>query len=195
MTQKGELTRVQANLGRIRAEIRLAKQRDLFVGQAKNVIARQVAKDVKSLKSLVESAERAGYRKGLTEGSQRLQSMIKRLKDRRSKINAIKHAFNLTDVQMRKIRGNSDPRFMDAKEFEIWFADLETKAIGEQRWQDEKIIIDAIVKEKELNKIDNLRVALKLPQIKEMSLEQLFQFDEAISQFKFGDTFLGPRMI
>src|SRR3989344_5641508 len=140
VTQKEALTRVQGNLGRIRAEIRLAKGRDLFVGQAKDVIARQVAKDVKSLKSLVESAERAGYRKGLTEGSQRLQSMIKRLKDRRSKINAV-------------------------------------------------------VKEKELNKVDNLRLALQLPQIKEMSLEQLFQFDEAISQFKFGDTFLGPRMI
>lgn len=195
VTQKEALTRVQGNLGRIRAEIRLSKERDLFVGQAKNTIARQVAKDVKSLKGLVESAERAGYRKGLTEGSQRLQNMIKRLKDRRSKINAIKHAFNLDDVQMRKIRGNADPRFMDAKEFDTWFTDLETKAIGEQRWQDEKIIIDAIVKEKELNKVDNLRLALKLPQIKEMSLEQLFQFDEAVSQFKFGDTFLGPRMI
>ena len=195
VTQKEALTRVQGNLGRIRAEIRLAKERDLFVGQAKDVIARQVAKDVKSLKSLVESAERAGYRKGLTEGSQRLQSMIKRLKDRRSKINAIKHAFNLDDVQMRKIRGNADPRFMDAKEFDTWYADLETKAIGEKRWMDEKVIVDAIVKEKELNKVDNLRVALKLPPIKEMSLEQLFQFDEALSQFKFNDTFLGPRMI
>jgi len=195
LKQKGELTRVQANLGAIRAQIRLAKQRDLFVGQAKNVIARQVAKDVKSLKNLVESAERAGYRRGLTEGSQKLQNMIKRLKDRRSKINAIKHAFNLTDGQMRKIRGNADPRFMDAKEFDTWFGELETKAIAEKRWQDEKIIIDAIVKEKELNKIDNLRLALQLPPIKEMSLEQLFQFDEAISQFKFGDTFLGPRMI
>ena len=195
VTQKEALTRVQGNLGRIRAEIRLAKERDLFVGQAKDVIARQVAKDVKSLKGLVESAERAGYRKGLTEGSQRLQSMIKRLKDRRSKINAIKHAFNLDDVQMRKIRGNADPRFMDAKEFDTWYADLETKAIGEKRWMDEKVIVDAIVKEKELNKVDNLRLALKLPPIKEMSLEQLFQFDEALSQFKFNDTFLGPRMI
>lgn len=195
VAQKEALTRVQGNLGRIRAEIRLAKEKDTFIGQAKDVIARQVAKDVKSLKGLVESAERAGYKRGLSEGSQRLQAMVKRLKDRRSKINAVKHAFNLDDFQMKKIRGAADPRFMDASEFDTWFKELETKAIGEKRWMDEKVIVDAIVKEKELNKVDNLRLALKLPPIKEMSLEQLFQFDEAISQFKFGDTFLGPRMI
>lgn len=195
LAQKEALTRVQANLGRIRAEIRLAKQRDLFIGDAKNTIARQVAKDVKSLRNLVESAERAGYKRGLSEGSEKLKQMIARLKDRRSKINAIKHAFNLDDLQMKKIRGAADPRFMDADEFNTWFKELERKAIEAEKWMNEKVIVDAIIKEKELNKTDNLRVALKLPQIKEMSLEQLFQFDEALSQFKRGDTFLGPRMI
>ena len=193
--QRKELMRVQANLGEIRTNIRLAKQRDIFIGEVKDTMARQVVKNVKSLKNLMQAAERAGFRKGLTEGSKRLQSMVKRLKDRRSQIRAIKHAFNLTDAQMRKVRGNKDPRFMDDANYQAWFKELEAKAIQEQRMQEERVIINAIIKGKDLQKTDNLRVALKLPPIKNMTLEQLFQFDEVLSQYKHGDTFLGPRMI
>jgi len=193
--EKKGVNEIGDNFREIAKKIRLQKQRNQFVDASKRLLAKDVIKNVKALQNLVDSATRSGFKKGLSIGNEKLNSMINRLKTRRSKINAIKKVYNLTDSEMKKIRGDADPRFMDSDVFNTYLSELEDKAIFEQKKLEERTIIQAIIKERDLQKTDNLRNALELPPLKRMTLDQLFEFDAALSQSKFGDTFLGSRMI
>lgn len=185
----------QQSFRRIRNTIRLHKQRNEFVESAKRVLASAAAKDLKAIRGLVESARKQGFLEGTKKSRTELKDMIARLKSRRTQITAIKKRYNLTDSQMAKIRGPRDPRFMDTADFDTYLKDVETKAALQHEKNTERIIIDALINERELKKAENLQRALQFPSPKDMTLEQLREFSDALAKTEPGNTFLGPRMI
>lgn len=195
LERKKRVSDLLIELREIRHNMRLAKQKDAFVGKEKNRLARQVATNLRGLRAIVEAAERAGFKRGAAAGNQKYAAMVNRLKTRRSKINAIKKVFNLTDTEMRKVRGLADPRFMDAAEFDTYLKEVEQRAEAQFRKNEERILIDAIIKERDLKKVENLQRALEFPPVKNMSVEQLIEFGNILAATRHGDTFLGPRMI
>ena len=184
-----------ADMRDIAKNIRLSKQRDAFVGAEKARLSKAAARNLDGLRAIAEAAEKAGYRKGFTEGNKRFTEMVARLKNRRTQINAIKRAFNLTDTQMKKIRGPKDPRFMDAQEFGKYLDEVRGRAELERARDQEKLFIEDMIAAKDLQKTENLQRALEFPPVKDMTLEQLVEYGEILSKTRPDDTFLGPRMI
>ncbi len=179
----------------IHKNIRLAKQADNFIGKEKDRLAREVATNMKGLRDLVQAAERAGFRKGFSEGNKRYSGLVERLKGRRSKINAIQDALNLTDAEMKKARGFKDPRFMTDKEFDSYLEGVRKGAEHIHKRNEERLLVETIIKERDLKRTENLQKALQFPTINNMSYEQLVEFGDILAKTAPGDTFLGPRMI
>lgn len=195
LERRNRLDDILKRMRTIRENIRLAKRKDEFVGAARRALANDAAKNVKDLRALTEAAERAGFKRGLEAGSRRYYDLVTRMRGRRSKINAIQKAHNLTDTEMKKIRGPQDPRWMDDAEFSDYLSELTKKAEYEQGRMEERVIIEALISEKNLKKTENLQRAMELPPVKDMSLEELKQFSDALAETAPDSTFLGPRMI
>ena len=123
-----------------------------------------------------------------------LEGMLKRLNSRRQQLTAIKHFFNLTDKQMKEIRNNKDPRYMTDAEWTEYLSQVKDKAELEAAKDKEKMLVAATIEQNNLKKPENLQRAMDLPPLKDMTLEQLQQFNEALSPYE-NDTFLGPRTI
>jgi len=206
--RKGELTAIYKEMREIEKAIRLSKQMDAFVGKEARKLATRLSGNLSALNNLVKAAERAGFRKGLTVGNKKYETIIQRLTSRRDKMNAIRRAFDLTNTEFQKLRRlpyktkdgktqyrDPDPRFMNKEEFDDYLNELQKAAEHAKKLHDERVIIEAIIDERGLRKTENLQRALELPPIKDMTLEQLFEFDEALSKTAPNDEFLGPRMI
>ena len=183
------------NLRDIRKEVRLKKQLENFTEDAKRAVALKVVKNTRAMRTLVENIGRSAYLRGFREGSAKYKALVKSMSSRRTQITAVKKRYNLTDAEMRKIRGNSDPRLMTEREFAGYLADLEDKARARLKWNEERILVTAIIEERDLKKVENLQRAMEFPPLKDMSLEQLTQFGDILAKTEAGDTFLGARMI
>lgn len=192
---RNQVVRIQQSLREARKSIRLHKMRDQFVSSYQRLIARQVAKDVEAMTNLVQAAKRAGIREGRESAESELQALIKRLKARRRDIITVQHTYNLTDGQMAAIRGTADPRFMGDDQFAAYLQQINTKAQIENEKNITKQAINAQIDQKNYKNPENLRIALELPALSRMSLEELQAYDKALSVFKQDDEFLGPRMI
>lgn len=195
LLRKERLVELYDDLKNIRHNIRLAKQKDAFVGKEMRKLSAQMSKNLEGMKELVGAAERAGFKKGRLAGQMKYNELVTRLKTRRSKLTAVKRAFNLTGSEMQKIRGTKDPRFMTGIEFDEYLEDVTFKAEQQLQKNKEKVIIEAIIDEKGLKNVENLQRALEFPPIKNMSIEQLISFGGHLAKAEVGDIFLGPRMI
>lgn len=123
---KARVTEIGKRFRETRAAIKLKKEAGTFVENAKRLIARETVKDIEALRNLIASAKRAeaGSWKG------RVHYMAEELKARRGKLISIQNRFSLTDSQMRRIMGRTDPRFMTGQEFASFRDTLEERAAG-----------------------------------------------------------------
>lgn len=195
VTRRDSIKALAEELKSIRADIRLSKQADKFIGKESKKLASQLAGNLTALQRIVQAAERAGYRKGMSEGGEKYRTLVKHLKERRAKISALQEAYDLTDSEFARIRGQKDPRFMSSAEFDRYLSGIEIGAKKLTELRKERVIIDALISEKDLKKVDNLRKALQFNKIEDMTLAQLREFSDILSKTAPGDTFLGPRMI
>ena len=195
LDRKKQATEFLDNLKEIRNNIRLAKQAENFIGKEKNKLAREVAKNLRGMRDLVQAARLSGFRKGLQVGSKKYNTIVQQLKSRRSKITAIQNALNLTDAEMWKARGKKDPRFLTDKEFEGYLEGVRKGAELIHETNKERLLVETIIQERNLKKTENLQKALELPQLKNMNLKQLVEFGDILAKTEYDDTFLGPRMI
>lgn len=195
LARREQASDILKNIREISHNIRLAKQKDNFVGAMQKKLARETAKNLDALKTLVEAAERAGFRKGYSAGNKRYQTLVERLRTRRGRITAIKRAYNLTDKQMREVRGPKDPRFMDEAEFDKYIEETRAKAELEFKRDQEKILIEDLITTKNLQKAENLQRAMEFPPVRDMTLEQLFEYGSILAKTEADDTFLSARMI
>ncbi len=130
-------------------------------------------------------AKRKPTPKGLTEAQ--------KLKRRREKVKAVRDYFNLTDAELRKI-SRRDIRLMTDYEFKQYIDGVRIRAEKfDIRRQAMNELMTQIM-EKELD-IENLRKAMKLPTLKNMTVEQIRKLDKALEPFLKGDEFLSVRKL
>lgn len=153
----------------------------------KFIKARDQLKEIRTRMTEIRK-ERALVGKG-----ERLMQLAR--KDRRSAFRAIKSFFNLTETELAEIRGRTDIMAMTQNKFEDFLQKAGEKAQMNEERRDARIQLEATIFGKELKKFDNLRRAMKFPEISKMTTEQLNQFDEVLSQYKDADEFLTQRQI
>lgn len=199
---------IQDSFRSIAKEIRISKQAGRFVAATKDKLARETARNMRALKALVDAATKTGYRSGLKEGSKRYDTLVSNLRNRRRKILALQEAYQLTDTELRHIRRekykdkngktkyrDADPRFMTKEEFDRYYDGVERAAQNMREIRQERNIVNALIREGDFNKLDNLRKAMQFPRIDKMNVAQLKAFGDQLAKTAPGDTFLGPRMI
>lgn len=115
---------------------------------------------------------------------------------RKIKVDDIQEFFKLDDKEMAKVmKGSPDYRLLTEKQFQDLLKGLEGKAYDAFLNSEAKAKLEYTIFDKELVKVDNLRKALKLPEIKNMSRAQIEKFNDLLNTFKAGDEFLGVRQI
>lgn len=129
-----------------------------------------------------------------------LEAVTKKLRaigvGRKIRIDSIQEFFNLTDAEMAKVvKGNPDYRLLSEDQFQNLLKGIEGKAYDASLLSEARAKVEFTIFDKELVKVDNLRQAMKLPEIKNMTVAQLNKLDELLRTFKQGDEFLGVRQI
>jgi predicted RNA-binding protein YlxR (DUF448 family) len=147
-------------------------------------------------KSVSEKVKNIRDRKAILEALRKEVSAEAR--SRIQTIRAIQTFFHLTDTEIGKLmgmQGLKSVQLMTDGQFKGFIKGLEGKAAENFQLEQARGKLKATIFEKELLKTDNLRKALKLPEIQNMSLSQLKSLDTILSGFEQGDEFLGPRQL
>lgn len=114
--------------------------------------------------------------------------------NRRGKIQALRDYFNLSDEELKSI-SRKDPRLMGEKEFHDFLLAFERKASEYMETRQAKIELTEYILAKDFKNTENLRKAMKLPMIDEMTMDQMAEFEEVLSQYKMHDSFLSQRLL
>jgi predicted GNAT family acetyltransferase len=115
------------------------------------------------------------------------------LKRRRGFIRAAADYFNLSDKELRQISGK-DIRFMNNLEFKQYIDGIRIKA---EKFEVRRQAMNELmtqIRDKELN-VENLRKAMKLPTLKNMTVAQIQHLDETLVPYQKGDEFLTVRKL
>lgn len=206
LKRKAAATEVLDNLRKVRNSIRMAKQMDTFVEVNQKKLAAEFMKNRKALTAIVEAAERAGFRKGMAKGNEKMEKLVNRLRSRRQTISGIKFRYNLSPSEVRKTQEAAqkemkdlaipdDPRFMTKDEFSEYVKQMEIAARDIELRRNERGMVKAIIDQKELKNTENLREAMGLPTLSEMTLEELGRFEKVLNKFRDGDEFLSKRTL
>lgn len=172
-------------------EIKDEKARANFLKNISRDITRELTKKRYSALQRVKFESRA-VAKGEKLGA---KSVLNKTQSRKQQIEAVQDFFKLTDKELRQVQGRSDIRLMSDKEFEGYLEGLANKAQLYTEQLEAKEQLMGTIFEKEFKKVDNIRKALKLPTIKNMTIPQMKEFDKLLQEFKQGDEFLGVRQI
>lgn len=191
---------------KISNSIRLSKQMNTFVEVNQKKLAAEFMKNRKALSNIVEAAERAGFRKGMAKGNEKYEKLVDLLKKRRQTVSGIKFRYSLSPAEIRKAMEYAhkqmdelsipeDPRFMKKEEFAEYVKNLEVAAHDIELRRNERGLVKAIIEQKELKNTENLREAMQLPTLSEMSLEELGRYEKVLQKFQDGDEFLSKRTL
>lgn len=117
-------------------------------------------------------------------------------RERKEKINDIQEYFKLTDKEVKELnKGNKDFRLMTDSDFEDFLKKVQGKAYEIKAHRDAVLEIQNTIHDMELKKTENIRQALKMRELKNMSLNELNKFNDLLQTFQHGDEFLGKRQI
>lgn len=141
-----------------------------------------------------ERASKQGFRAGKEAGIESVKSAKQILERRRSLMRAIRDEYHLSDSELRKVAGK-DIRLMSNYEFKKFIDDVDAKAAVLQTQRDAKLRVLSTLHEKEFDKWENLRQAMKLPTLNEMTTEQLDNLDQILESYQKGDEFLSVRKL
>jgi DNA repair protein RadC len=142
-----------------------------------------------------KSAFYLGMRIGSAKMKETYKAKIATFKSRKNKVRAIKDFFNLSDNQFKKIGGNRDLQYMTEAEFNGFLNAMGQRSEEEMLRSQARELVVAQIQEKQLKKYDNLRRAMKLPKIQDMTTKQLQEFDRALEDSQFGDEFFTQRQL
>lgn len=141
----------------------------------------ELAKGTPKPETLLKEAER-----------ERLKNL--RARGRRDLIRGLKDYYGLNDYDIRKIT-KKDIRYMTQEEFDRHLKYIENRAAQLSAEKQARNELFYVMQEKELEKVENLQRALKLPPVRQMSVDQMNEFADTLQQFEDGDTFLTQRLI
>lgn len=188
MTQDEQLDLVRDHLQR--------ENPDLLYGR-KNRKALGITTSAEENKAVIDSLLRKvknlkATKAEISQGDELLRAAMS---DRRARFRILKNRFDLTDASLRDLKGGKDFSIMTPKEFDTFLQSAEKRAGELEDKRKARIQLEGTIEEKQLKNVENLQRALELPQINEMSTEQLKQFDQTLSKYKTGDEFLTQRKI
>lgn len=149
---------------------------------------------------------RTKYRQTLSDVRDRNKEKIAEIRDRNQQkmrifqqrkeiVRAAKKFFNLPEATFKKIGGARDVQYMSDAEFQGFLNHIQVQSEREILRIQAKDLVVAQIEEKQLKRYDNLRKAMKLPPIKDMTAEQLTAFDKALEDTEFGDEFFTQRQL
>ncbi|EKE25868.1 MAG: hypothetical protein ACD_5C00016G0017 [uncultured bacterium] len=136
-----------------------------------------------------------GMRIGSKTMKETYQKKMKTFSSRKEKVRAIKDFFALSENQFKKIGGRRDIQYMSEDEFQGFLKSMGQQAENETLRSQALELVMAQIKEKQLQKYDNLRMAMKLPPMEKMSTQQLQDFDKALEDSQMGDEFFTQRQL
>jgi len=141
-------------------------------------------------------AMQTGSKLGKSVVRAKYRGIINEFQDRKRKVRYAKEFFGLSDAQFKKIGGNVAVQYLTEDQFSNFLNRFETAAAEEQEKNFLIEIIQKSIKERQLKKEKNLLRAWKYPtNLKNLTADQLRQFDAALSQLEDGDTVLTQRQI
>jgi hypothetical protein len=115
---------------------------------------------------------------------------------RREQVKSVQDFFKFDNADMKSLlRNERDVRLMSDGEFDDFMKRLEGKATEQYLKLQDLADLRATIFEKEFVKLDNLRKALALPKIENMTPKQMREFNQLLQTFNQGDEFLGVRQI
>lgn len=117
------------------------------------------------------------------------------MSDRRRMVRSAQEFFGLTNGELRSITKNRPLETMGQSDFDNLLDRIAEESLIIQDRSLAKIDLMYTIYEKELRKVDNLRQAMDLPPISQMTIEDMKFFNEALQPFKQGDTFLSKRKL
>lgn len=141
-----------------------------------------------------EIAAKQGFRAGKEAGVESVKSAKQIIERRRMMVRSIRDSYQLSDNDLRKVAGK-DIRLMSNYEFKQFIDDVEAKAAVVQKKRDAKLQVLSTLHEQEFQKWENLRLAMKLPTLNDMTTEQLNDFNNLLEQYQRGDEFLSVRKL
>ena len=115
--------------------------------------------------------------------------------DRRREFRTLKERYTLSDAELNRIRSGRNVVDMSREDFSDFMRKAETFAGQIEKRREAQIQLGATISEKELRKTDNLRKAMKLPKIENMTAEQMNKLNSVLEEYRHGDEFLGPRQL
>jgi len=138
--------------------------------------------------------------KDFSEKTQIMEAVEKKLRaegrDRANQIKTIQQFFSLEDSELKEIvKGGTDFRTLTEEKFNGFLKEIENKAYALMQKREATLELQSTIFEKELKKVDNLRQAMKLPTIENMTVKQLNEFNELLDTYQTGDEFLGVRQL
>ena len=142
------------------------------------------------MKRELETARRIRIEKKVTDP---LLHRLDKTNTRKGQIRVVRDYFNLTDAEIKSI-SRKDVGLMSDFEFKNFIDDVRIKAdkLGKKKQAMNELIQQTM--DKELN-VENLRKAMKLPTMKNMTITDIKKLDEAIRPFQKGDEFLSVRKL
>lgn len=111
---------------------------------------------------------------------------------RRQWLNLVQESYELTDAEFIRAKVNRNYATMTDFEFHTYLDTVEKQTAQIAERKEAMNALSDHIASKEL-KIDNLRVAMKLPALKDMTIDQICKMDEALEPFQLGDVFLSVR--
>jgi len=115
--------------------------------------------------------------------------------DRRAVWSGLKQVYGLSDSELSKLRGGRDIMAMDRREWEQFVNQAEVLAQEVAEKREAKIKLLYTVQSRELQNWENVQAAMKLPSLKDMSVEQMNQLNEALLPYQQADQFLTVRQL
>jgi hypothetical protein len=176
-----------------------ALRRDIAQARKETKATKSALRDIeRRLKLRKEMLERKDYY--VTMGIKRGQeSALKAVSYRRRAIAGIQEAFNISDAVKDRVIGKELKgqrihlmKEEDFNDFLIRFSNLVQLERARLTAQD---MVKSIQQFSQFEKIDNLRLALGLPVVDQMTEFQANTFIDALSKYEFGDVFLSKRVI
>lgn len=104
----------------------------------------------------------------------------------------------LSDARVKDLiggLGRNRIHTMTEKEFDNFMIQFTNRGMDIANRLEAQDSVKALIQEMQFNKTENLRRAMGLPPISKMNEEQATRFEDVLSKYEFGDTFLTQRQI
>lgn len=187
---KTELLETRNQLATLRRQIATLKRGS----KEDKAVLRDIERKLKARKAFLEKKE---YYVTLGQGQGKKEQM-KIIRKRGQTLNDLQDMIGLSDARAKSLIGELTKQKMHLMserafdDFIIQFINRGTDLANKLYEQQE---VSALIQEKQLKKVDNLRKAMKLPTITKMNAEQASLFAKALSEYESGDVFLTKRQL